>query len=61
VHTVLEASDSFPGDPAGGLRRSRLMPERHPNRSELQTDPRLMAARKRLARLESDPNFHLEA
>jgi beta-N-acetylhexosaminidase len=61
VHTVLEASDSLPRDPAGGLRRSRLMPERRPNRSELQTDPRLMAARKRLARLESDPDFHLEA
>ncbi|MGH8129086.1 MAG: beta-N-acetylhexosaminidase [Gammaproteobacteria bacterium] len=61
VHAVLESSKSLPNEPASGLRRSRLMPEHRPERAELETDPRLKAARALLAGLGPDPDFHLEA
>jgi len=61
VLAVLEASASLPNEPASGLRRSRLMPERRPDRAELRRDPRIEAARALLASLGPDPDFHLEA
>lgn len=61
VQAVLEASESLVNEPASGLRRSRLMPEHRPELSQLQTDPRVKAARAMLAGLGSDPEFHLEA
>ena len=60
VAAVLADKAAWPESPAGGLRRSRLVPARRPDGDEPAQDERRERVRGALAALGRDETFHLE-